>query len=136
MKKLSIKTICIVVTFFSFSSINAQAPPKTKATMVAWDGMIVAGYVNDGGYVNFCGPSLKLINKPWSFGIGILPSVRIKEDKVAAGAKKNSAVMPSAGFGFTMAYKHLVVQVPFYYNAKTAASNGKWLPGFGIGYKL
>lgn len=134
MKKLSIKTICIVLTVFSFSSINAQTPPKTKATMVAWDGMIVAGYVNDGGFINFGGPSLKLIKKPWSFGFGILPSVRIKEDNVAAGAKKNSAVMPTAGFGFTLLYKHLVLQVPFYYNAKTATSNGKWHPGIGIGY--
>jgi hypothetical protein len=136
MKKLSIKTICIVLAIFSFSSINAQTPPKTKSTAVVWDGMIVAGYVNDGGYINFGGPSLKLIKKPLSFGIGFLPSVRIKEDKVVAGAKKNSAVMPAAGFGFTMAYKHLVLQIPFYYNAKTASSNGKWHPGFGIGYKL
>ncbi len=136
MKKLSINTICLVLTVFSFSSINAQTPPKTKATVVAWDGMIVAGYVNDGGFINFGGPSLKLIKKPWIFGIGILPSVRIKEDAVAAGAKKNSIIMPTAGFGFTMVYKHLVVQLPFYYNAKTAASDGKWHAGFGIGYKL
>jgi hypothetical protein len=33
-------------------------------------------------------------------------------------------------------YKHLVVQVPFYYNAKTTTSNGKWHPGIGIGFKL
>jgi len=136
MKKLILKTICMALTVFSFSSINAQTPPKTKATMVAWDGMIVAGYVNDGGFINFGGPSLKLIKKPWSFGIGFLPSLRIKEDNVAAGSKKNSAVMPAAGFGFTLLYKHLVLQVPFYYNAKTATSNGKWHPGIGIGYKL
>ena len=136
MKKLTIKTVCIVAMLFSFSITHAQTVSTTKKAIVAWDGMMVAGYVNDGGYVNFGGPSLKLIKKPWSFGFGILPTMRIKEDKVAAGAKKNSAIMPTAGFGFTVAYKHVVVQVPFYYNAKTASSNGKWHPGIGIGFKL
>jgi hypothetical protein len=136
MKKLSIKTVCIVLALFSFTASNAQKDVKEKASIVAWDGMMIAGYVNNGGYVNFGGPSLKLIKKPWSFGFGILPTMRIKEDKVAKDAKKNSAVMPTAGFGFTVVYKHLVVQVPFYYNAKTTTSNGKWHPGIGIGFKL
>jgi hypothetical protein len=138
MKKLFIKTACIALALFSVTAINAQKEEKSKAkaAIVAWDGMMIAGYVNDGGYVNFGGPSLKLIKKPWSLGFGILPTMRIKEDKVAAGAKKNSAVMPTAGFGFTVVYKHFVVQVPFYYNAKTASSDGKWHPGFGVGYKL
>jgi hypothetical protein len=136
MKKLISKTVCMFLAFLLCSVTHAQQEAKTKATIVAWDGMIVAGYVNDGGYINFGGPSLKLIKKPWCLAIGILPTLRIKEDKVATGAKQNSAVMPTAGFGLTVVYKHLVVQVPFYYNAKTAASNGKWHPGLGIGYKL
>ena len=136
MKKLTIKTVCIAAMLFSFSITHAQTVSTTKKAIVGWDGMMIAGYVNDGGYVNFGGPSLKLIKKPWSLGFGILPTMRIKEDKVAAGAKKNSAVMPTAGFGFTVAYKHIVVQVPFYYNAKTASNNGKWHPGIGIGFKL
>ena len=136
MKKLTSKTVCMVMMFFSISISYAQTVSKPKTTIVAWDGMMIVGYVNNGGYVNFGGPSLKLIQKPFSFGFGILPTMRIKEDKVAEGAKKNSAVMPTAGFGFTVAYKHVVVQVPFYYNAKTAGSNGKWHPGIGIGFKL
>ncbi len=136
MKKQMIKTICLLVTVFLFSTGKAQNSAKPKLSAVVWDGMMVAGYVNDGGYVNFGGPSLKLIKKPWCFGFGILPTMRIKEDRVTAGAKKNSPIMPTAGFGFTVLYKHFVFQVPFYYNAKTASSNGKWYPGLGIGFKL
>jgi len=88
MKKLFIKTVCIAVALFSVTAINAQKEEKAKpkSAIVAWDGMMIAGYVNDGGYVNFGGPSLKLIKKPWSFGFGILPTMRSKEDNVAAGA--------------------------------------------------
>ena len=98
--------------------------------------MMVAGYVNNGGYVNFGGPTLKIVKKPWSFGFGILPTMRIKEDKVEKGETKNSIITPTAGFGFTVAYKYLVFQVPVYYNAKTAHANGKWNVGAGIGFKL
>lgn len=136
MKKQTIKTACFVVTFFMSTAMYAQNSSTTKKTLVAWDGMMVAGYVNNGGYVNFGGPTLKIVKKPWSFGFGILPTMRIKEDKVAKGAMKNSIVTPTAGFGFTVAYKHLVLQVPFYYNTKTAVANGKWNVGAGIGFKL
>jgi hypothetical protein len=113
---------------------SQSAAPKTKA--IIWDGMMVAGYVNQGGYVNFGGPSVKLNRKPWSIAFGILPTMRIKEDKVAEGAKKNSAITPTAGFGLTVGFKHLVVQVPVYYNPKSSTSNGEWNPGIGIGFKL
>ncbi|MBM3417251.1 MAG: hypothetical protein FJY20_12645 [Bacteroidetes bacterium] len=109
---------------------------KPKAVVVA-EGIIVAGYVNNGGFVNFTGPSIKWVRKPtWSFVIGMLPGLRIKEDKSAAPAKKNSVITPSLGMGFTYTYKHLALQVPFYYNAKTTAQDGKWNIGFGIGYKF
>ncbi len=116
--------------------LNGKAQDAPKAKLVAWDGIIVAGYVNDGAFVNFGGPSIKLIKKPYSIGFGMLPSLRIKEDKVAAGATKNSTVLGALGFGLTTSYKHVVVQLPFYYNAKTAALNGKWNAGFGVGYKF
>ena len=136
MKKLIIKIFCIAIAIFSFNALAAQNTTATNATIVGWDGMAVAGYVNNGGFVNFGGPTVKLIKKPFSFGFGILPTMRIKEDKVTKGSPKNSIIIPTAGFGFTFAYKHLVVQVPFYYNAKTATSNGQWNPGIGIGYKF
>jgi len=136
MKKLTIVTVCIVMAIFSFNEMAGQNVTAARTTVVGWDGMAVAGYVNNGGFVNFGGPTVKLIKKPFSFGFGILPTMRIKEDRVAKGSPKNSIVTPTAGFGFTVGYKHLVVQVPFYYNAKTATINGQWNPGIGIGYRF
>lgn len=133
MKKICKKIIGCVLLTAAITSVSAQTK---KSSASIWDGMAVAGYVNDGGFANFGGPTIKLINKPWSFGFGILPTMRIKEDKVAAGAKKNSIVTPTAGFGFTVVYKHFVTQVPFYYNNKTTTADGKWNVGVGIGYKF
>ena len=135
MKKLTIRIVCVAAMVFMFSSVDAQTP-STKAAVVGWDGMAVAGYVNEGGFVNFGGPTVKLIKKPFSFGFGILPTMRIKKDNVSKDSPKNSAIMPTAGFGFTIVYKHLAFQVPFYYNAKTTTRDGKWNPGIGIGYKF
>jgi hypothetical protein len=115
--------------------LHAQVNNHAKSVS-AWDGMIVAGYVNDGGFVNFGGPSVRLIRKPFSIGVGMLPTLRFKNDKVAEGAKVNSTVMPTAGIGISVAYRHLIVQVPFYYNAKNAVSDGAWVTGVGIGYKF
>lgn len=136
MKKLIIKAVCIVIAFCLFNAAVAQNATVKKATVVAWDGMAVTGYVNHGGFVNFGGPTVKFVSKPFSIGFGILPTMRIKEDNVVKDAKKNSIVTPTAGFGFTFVYKHMVLQVPFYYNAKTTASNGKWHPGVGAGFKF
>ena len=136
MKKLTIKLVCIAGMTCMLNSLNAQTISANKVSIVGWDGMAVGGYVNQGGFVNFGGPTIKLIKKPFSFGFGILPTMRIKEDNVAKGSPKNSAITPTAGFGFTVVYKHMVLQVPFYYNAKTATRNGKWNPGIGIGYKF
>jgi hypothetical protein len=133
MKKLIIVCICFACAFNSAWSQD-KTGPQVKVTV--WDGMMVAGYVNRGAYVNFGGPTLKLVRKPWNFGFGILPTMRIKEDQVPKGAPKNSIVTPTAGFGFTIAYKHFVFQVPFYYNPKSATVNGKWNPGVGIGFKV
>jgi hypothetical protein len=136
MKKLFIKAACIALTLVSYYTIHAQEAAPKKPVLTAWEGMAVAGYVDNGSFVNFGGPTVRLIQKPWTIGFGILPTMRIKEDKVPKGAKKNSIVTPTAGFGFTFGYKHLVVQVPFYYNAKSATTDGKWNPGIGIGYKF
>ncbi len=133
MLKESKKIMCCMLLMAVAMQLGAQ---QTKPAVKMWDGMAVAGYVNEGGYVNFGGPSIKIIKKPWSIGFGILPTMRIKEDQVAKGAKKNSVVTPTAGLGFTFAYKHFVTQVPFYYNNKTAIANGKWNVGLGIGYRF
>jgi len=136
MKKVIIKVVCTTCMLSLFSSVTAQSTAAKSPTVVAWDGMVVAGYVNHGGFVNFGGPTVKLIKKPVSLGFGILPTMRIKKDDVAKGSPKNSAITPTAGFGFTVVYKHIAVQVPFYYNPKTALASGKWNPGIGIGFKF
>lgn len=127
-----------VWSFFALLLANAVAAQQStnKPTVVFWEGMVVAGYVNHGAFVNFGGPTLKLVKKPWTFGFGILPTMRIKEDKVDKDAKKNSVVTPTAGFGFTFSYRKIVLQFPFYYNPKTTTANGKWHPGVGVGFKL
>jgi len=135
MKKLIIKTAGITFIICSLNRVHAQDVSK-KVSLSAWDGMAVAGYVNKGGFVNFGGPTVRFIRKPVAAGFGILPTMRIKEESGTKDAPKNSAIMPTAGFGFTFVYKHLALQVPFYYNPKTATSNGKWNPGLGLGYKF
>ena len=114
---------------------NAQ---DTKIVTSVWDGAIVAGFVDNGGFINFGGPSFKVVSKPYAFGFGMLPSLRIKEDKdaIAAGKPKNQMVFPSLGAGAFFSVKHFMVQVPIFYNPKTGLENGKWNVGLGIGYKF
>lgn len=134
MKKLLIMNVFAMIC--SLTLVSAQNKPDKKTSFSIWDGMVIAGYVDKGSYVNFGGPSIKFNKKPWSFGFGILPTMRLKKENVSKEATKNSMIIPTAGFGFTCSYKHLVLQVPFYYNAKTATANGKWNPGVGLGFKF
>lgn len=120
---------CLVLTMFFFS-----AKAQTKA--VLFDGILTAGYVDNGAFINCAGPSIKFSKKPYTVLLGMLPSLRIKEDKVAAGATKNSVLTPNLGFGLTAAFRHIAVQLPVFYNAKTAAKNGEWNLGVGLGYKF
>lgn len=122
-------TSCLVLTMFFFSA-------KAQTKVVLFEGILTAGYVDHGAFINCTGPCIKFSKKPYTVLLGMLPSLRIKEDKVAAGATKNSALTPNLGFGLTAAFHHLAVQVPLYYNAKTATKNGEWNPGFGLGYKF
>jgi hypothetical protein len=130
-----------VYLFFSLCTLTLAARSQsngnsvqTRATL--FEGVIVAGYVDHGAYINCTGPAIKFSKKPISVLVGLLPSLRIKKDKVAAGAPKNSMLTPNLGFGITAIYKHLAVQVPLYYNAKTSSKDGKWNPGIGVGYKF
>lgn len=116
---------------------KAQTPAGSIQTKpVLFDGLIVAGYVDQGAYLNCAGPAIRFSKKPLTVLLGLLPGLRIKKDKVAAGATQNATVTPSLGFGLTFTCKHLVLQAPMYYNAKTNTKNGKWNPGIGIGYKF
>lgn len=130
------KIIIYLLLSFGFINITNAQDTEKKIVTTVWDGAVIVGYVNDGGFINFGGPSIKIIKKPYSVGLGVLPSLRIKEDKVIAGQPKNSILTPTLGAGITFAYKHLVVQTPIYYNNKTAKADGKWNLGIGLGYKF
>jgi hypothetical protein len=123
----------LLLALFGFVTIGNAQENKIQTT---WDGAVIAGYVNEGAFINFGGPSLKLIRKPYTVSLGLLPTLRIKEDKVAPGQKKNSTITPTLGSGITFGYKHLALQLPLYYNPKNTATDGKWNLGIGIGYKL
>ena len=126
------KSLLLIAFTFLMTTANAQ---EKRITTSAWDGAFVIGTFNEGegGFANFGGPSVKYKQKSFSAGLGMLPGVRIKEDK--STGTKNSTITPSLGFGLTMAYKHVVLQIPAYYSTKGAA-DGKWLMGLGLGFKL
>ena len=130
MQTKRIAYLSLLMMFIFSTSLFAQ---DEKVKPVIFDGVIHAGYVNNGGYINFSGPSLSLAHKNSKFMFGMLPSLRFKQDK---GVPKNATVFPTLGFGFTYGYKFLSFQLPFYYNPKTTTSNGSWHLGFGIGYRI
>lgn len=124
LKKLLL-AVCITSLF------SAKAQEKVNAAF--YDGIVIGGYVNEGGFLNFTGPNINATYGESKFIIGMLPSVRFKEDK---GTTKNSFVFPTLGFGFTYSYKAFAFQIPLYYNSKTATENGKWNVGIGVGLRL
>jgi hypothetical protein len=129
--------LCLLMSYFSG---QAQTNPNTtkpnlNLTPTLFEGVVAVGYIDRGATINFTGPSIKLIHKPYMFMFGMLPSLKIKEDKTASGPK-NTTLIPSLGFGATAVYHHLALQIPFLYNAKTATKNGEWNVGVGLGYKF
>ena len=126
---------CLALTVL-FSTAKGQTIDQPKTKVVLFEGTFVGGYVDHGAYLNFAGPGIKFTQKPVSLLISVLPGLRIKEDKVAAGATKNALLTPSLGFGLTAVFKHIALQLPFYYNSKTSVKNGEWNAGFGLGYKF
>jgi len=124
------KTISITILLLCSSSMFAQEK-KANASLI--DGIMVAGYIDNGAFLNFTGPNINFTKGESKLIVGLLPSLRFKEDK---GTTKNSIVTPMLGAGITYSYKYLAFQIPFYYTAKTATTNGEWNVGFGIGLRL
>lgn len=127
------KSLLIFITILTAThcfTLRAQQP-AVKLNLA--DGIFIAGYVDQGAYLNFTGPNVSLTHKSSKFIVGMLPSLRFKEDH---GATRNAFVTPTLGVGFTYSYKAFAVQLPLYYNAKTATSNGKWNIGIGVGMRL
>lgn len=116
--------------FISFLCFSQGTGPEIKASF--FDGMAVAGYVDHGAFINFTGPNISFKKKDLKLMLGMLPSLRIKEDRPEG--TRNSPVMPTLGAGVTVIYKKLALQVPVYYNAKTSSANGAWKAGIGLGY--
>jgi hypothetical protein len=112
---------------------NETVSRETQLKFAAYDGTIVAGYVDHGAYLNFTGPNISLSRNNSKIMLGMLPSLRIKEDNKEP---KNSLVTPGLGIGLTYYYKHIAFQLPLYYNAKTSTEDGKWNCGIGLGIRL
>ncbi|QNL49690.1 hypothetical protein H8S90_23725 [Olivibacter sp. SDN3] len=114
---------------------NAKAQSdKVQASL--FDGILVAGYADEGAYLNCTGPAVKYIHKSFSVMIGLLPTLKIKKDRVEDNATRNALITPTLGFGMTVSYRHFVVQIPAFYTNKTNVENGRWNPGVGVGYKF
>jgi len=131
---MTIKKYVAFISCLAIAMLSSPAKAQTKATL--FDGTIVVGYIDHGAYINCVGPSIRLNKKPFSVSAGLLPSLRIKKEKVALPTTKNTLLTPSLGFGLTVAFHHLIIQLPLYYNAKTTAKNGEWNIGAGLGYKF
>lgn len=126
-------TLMMFISLFTFSTELLAQDSKVKP--VIFDGVINVGYINNGGYINFSGPSLSLAHKNSKLSFGMLPGLRYKVDN-GPGPFRNHSVFPNLGFGFTYSYKFFSVQLPFYSNLKTPTSNGSWHMGFGVGYRI
>lgn len=138
MKKITLSLFLLVL--FATQIAIAQTietahpvPKESKVTFGFFEGTVIAGYVDKGGFLNFTGPNVSLTSGKSKLLLGMLPSLRFKEDKSQV---KNSFVMPTLGMGLTYSYKKLALQVPLYYNAKTSTADGKWNVGIGVGIKL
>lgn len=71
---------------------------ESKVNVSAFDGIIVAGYVDDGAFLNFLGPNINLTKGNSKFMLGMLPSLRFKED---TKTPKSAFVTPNLGVGLT-----------------------------------
>lgn len=125
------KSLLIIIIFLLQS--NLLFSQKTMVSALISNGTIVVGYVDKGAFLNFTGPAVKLQKGSSDLMIGVLPSLRFKEDN---GSTKNSLVTPSLGIGFTYNYNSFAIQLPLYYKTKTNTQNGSWQLGLGVGYKL
>jgi hypothetical protein len=120
----------MIIFFCSYSDISAQ--PGT-VNLEFYDGVAIAGYVDQGGFINFTGPNINFTKGRSKHILGMLPSLRFKEDN---GETRNSFVTPNLGVGYTYSFRYFAIQIPLYYNSKTAAENGKWHLGIGLGIRL
>ena len=131
--------LCAAFFLFFWTKNEAQTEEKSQKEtksgiqVAAYDGIIVAGFVDGGGYTNFTGPNINMTRGDSRFILSALPSLRYKKDN---STPKNAFVTPTLGIGFTYSYKLFAVQIPLFYNSKTAVEDGKWHVGIGLGIRL
>jgi hypothetical protein len=128
-KLIFMKATLLLILFTITFSVNAQQKPQAKI----FNGIVVAGYVDNGAYLNFTGPNISWQKGQSKVLLGMLPSLRYKVDQ---GTTVNARIYPALGAGLTYSYQRFVFQVPLYYNPKTASTNGNWQIGCGLGIKL
>jgi hypothetical protein len=130
MKKYKMIKTYLTTYFLIISSwLLAQ---DSKINLLPFDGVVVLGYVNQGGYLNFAGPSITANLNDSKVMLSMLPSLRFKEDQ---GTTKNAFVTPTLGIGLTYSYRAFAFQVPLYYNSKTSTQDGQWNIGVGVGLR-
>lgn len=122
-----------LIIFLIFGCIQISTAQESKLGLSVFDGIVIVGYVDGGGFSNFTGPNINLTQGNSKYILGALPSLRYKND---TGTPKNAFVTPNLGVGFTYSYSIWAFQLPLYYNSKTATEDGKWHIGFGIGLRL
>jgi hypothetical protein len=127
------KAIFFFIAIFFFSNTSLSQPQTNTISVNLVDGIIAMGYVDHGAYLNFTGPNLSFSRGKSKLMLGMLPSLRYKQD---TGVTKNSPIIPSLGVGLTYSYKRCVFQLPLYYNAKTSTANGNWQLGIGVGFRF
>lgn len=132
MKKSVLFFIFALTSQISFTQLQNQLPIAEKY-IIPFTGIFVSGYVDNGAFLNFTGPNLSFSKGKSQLLVGMLPSLRIKQD---SGTTKNSLITPTLGFGITYCYRAFAFQIPCYYNPKTSIKNGEWNIGIGLGLKL
>ncbi len=95
-RKKSILFITATVVSMLISILTIAQDRELNVAL--YDGFIVGGYVDEGAYLNFTGPNINLRNNNSKFVLGMLPSLRFKEDR---GIPKNAFVTPTLGGGLT-----------------------------------
>ena len=125
---------CLYAVGILLSGLCFSQETCSKIKVSFFEGIAVAGYVDHGAFLNFTGPNISLKHKNIKYIAGMLPSLRIREDR--SSGTRNSPVTPTLGAGFTMVYRKIVLQIPVYYNTKTPDQNGSWKIGAGVGYSF
>lgn len=71
-------SISILILLLCSGTMFAQ---EKKANVALIDGVIIGGYADNGAFLNFTGPNVNFTSGESKFIIGLLPSLRFKEDK-------------------------------------------------------